>query len=69
MPGTYFFQNGYGMHVVIIHEKDGTLNVVGPFWHRNAADEFVSSLTVESKTTIASVTDREKFEHHTAADA
>lgn len=52
------------MYVVIIREKDGTLNVVGPFWHPNAAEEFRAALAKDTPSEIAGVTDREKFAHN-----
>lgn len=52
------------MYVVVIREQNDELNVVGPFWHKNAAEEFVNeSLAPEPVSTIESVTDREKFSH------
>lgn len=51
------------MFVVVIREVTGTLNIIGPFWHRNAAEVFRASLAAETESTIESVTDREKFTH------
>jgi hypothetical protein len=70
LPGVHFFQKGYGMYVIIIHESDGSHNVIGPFWHRVAADDFLRTLTSDSaeiKAEIASVTDREKFSRTAAS--
>lgn len=49
------------MYVVVIREKDDSLNIVGPFWHANAAEEFRATLALETASTVESVTDREKF--------
>lgn len=49
------------MHVVVIREKDGSLNVVGPFWHENEATRFYDSLPDDTNAEITPVTDREKF--------
>lgn len=50
------------MHVVIIREVTGELNVIGPFWDVQAARLFVSNkLDEHSNWNIAAVTDRDKF--------
>lgn len=49
------------MFVVIIREKDDSLNVIGPFWHEEAARAFLGRLPEETKATVYPATDREKF--------
>lgn len=51
------------MFVIIIREKDGTLNVVGPFWHETAVTEFLDTLPKGTNSSYYAVTDRDKFSH------
>lgn len=51
------------MWVVLIHEQDGSHNLIGPFWHRDAADLFVRDYVHNPDVLVCEVTDRDKWTH------
>lgn len=50
------------LYVVAIRETDKSLNLIGPFWHENAALAFSADLaTHEIESEVIPVTDRDKW--------